>query len=240
MEINKIYNEDCLITMKTMADSSIDLIITSPPYNILNASHSKKKYHNYRDDNKSKIEYSNFLRERVSEMIRVSKITFLNIQFLSGNNIALIELLNEFKNHLSEIIIWDKINSEPAMSINVLNSQFEFILVFSKKNNRKFDRAFFSRGTLSNVWYIKKRIATKEDIKSEHFALFPKNLVNKILKNFSVENDLIYDPFMGLGTTAICCISSNRNYIGSEIDKKYFNITNDRLEVFRSQLKMAI
>jgi DNA modification methylase len=110
---------------------------------------------------------------------------------------------------------------------NTLNSQYEFIIVFqnSKPYNRAFDFAGFERGTESNVWGIKKE--RNPYIK----AGFPMALVERILNNFTKPGDLILDPFMGSGTTGIVCQRLNRHFIGIELDKKYFEIAKNRIEM---------
>ena len=130
-------------------------------------------------------------------------------------------------NYLKEIIIWDKGNAQPAMSSGVLNRQSELILVFDSQNGivRKFNKCFFERGTLNDIWKIKRG----KKISKLHGATFPEELVERIIKYFSLENDIIYDPFMGTGTTAVVCKKLKRKYIGSEINSKYYDIIQDRL-----------
>ena len=226
---NNIYQGDCLELMKGIPDNSIDLVFTSPPYNFGGVSIYKKlgkKYSNY-DDNMKPLQYYKWLDERLIEMIRISRLTFLNIQMLSGNKDALFSIIGNYKKYLKEIIIWNKINSEPAISKNVLNSQFEFILVFSNTNNkRKFDVCNFRRGRLSNLWNIHKNY--KFNLKGHH-AIMSIDLAIKVIDNFSKTNDLILDPFLGSGTTAVACKQLGRRYIGIEISKEYCKISEDRI-----------
>ncbi|MBK7380814.1 MAG: hypothetical protein IPJ03_17790 [Ignavibacteriales bacterium] len=83
--INKIMNEDCIQTMGKMPDKSIDLVITSPPYNFDAGSHIGHKYNGKLKDNLSIDDYYNWQKQCITEMIRVSKYVFYNIQLISGN-----------------------------------------------------------------------------------------------------------------------------------------------------------
>ena len=110
-----------------------------------------------------------------------------------------------------------------------MNRRSELILIFEKDYpiSRQFRRqGKFERGTLDDVWQI-----NRENSKSRsHAAVMPQELVRTILKNFSSENDLVYDPFMGTGTTAVVAQEMNRRFVGSEQSKKYIDIANTRLK----------
>lgn len=112
---------------------------------------------------------------------------------ITGNKVALFKLLGNFADKIKEIIIWDKGYGCPAMKHKTLNSQFEFIFVFSEEKpyNRMFDNACFERGTETNLWTIKR------NHNPEHKATFPEELVKRILNDFSQPNDLVLDPFFG-------------------------------------------
>jgi site-specific DNA-methyltransferase (adenine-specific)/modification methylase len=120
------------------------------------------------------------------------------------------------------------------MASNVLNRRTELVLVFDAKNaiSRQFEVANFQRGTLDDIWEIKRG----KKVVDGHSAVFPEELVKTIIENFSNEGNLVYDPFMGTGTTAIVAKKLNRNYLGSELTEKYFKVINDRLRVFDNQL----
>ena len=234
MEINKIYNEDCLLTMRRMEDKSIDYIITSPPYNFGKDNIHKldSKYDEYKD-NLDRDKYFEWQKTIIIEMLRITKKhIFYNIQIVSGNKVALFNLIGYFANNIKEILIWDKLTGEPAMLPGVLNSVFEFIIVFS--NDEPGKRVFLDvewRGTVDNIIRNKKNF----DNKLGHYAIMPIDLPRRILNIWSKEGDLIYDPFMGLGTTAIACIRDRCNWIGSEIDQEDCKIANKRIEPFLMQ-----
>jgi DNA modification methylase len=93
-------------------------------------------------------------------------------------------------------------------------------------------------GIENNIWKIKNGMnkSTKDKIAFEHPAIFPEELVDKHIKSWSNENDIVYDPFMGSGTTAKMCKLNKRIYIGSELDKSYYEISLKRLSEMNPQL----
>ena len=145
-------------------------------------------------------------------------------------------MIGDFNEQLKDIIVWDKGVAQPAMQKQVLNRQTEFILIFETDYpiSRQFKYANFERGTLNDLWDIKRDISTNKN----HNATFPINLIRKILINFTNENDIIYDPFMGTGTTAIASLIEKRKFIGSEIDKDYTDFANNRVLNYKSQTKL--
>ena len=239
IELNKIYNENCIDTLKRMDDNSIDLVVTSPPYNmnlrIRNGQYCSRqivkefstKYDGF-DDNLPIDEYYKFHSQVIKELLRVSSIVFYNIQIVTGSKRAIFKIIGDFSEHIKDIIIWDKGHAQPAMSSGVLNRQSEFIIVFDPKNaiSRKFDNCYFSRGTLNDIWNIKRG----KKIDKSHGATFPEELIAKILNNFTKEDDIIYDPFMGTGTTAVVCKKLNRKFIGSELSENYYELINERIK----------
>ena len=247
IELNKIYNEDCLEGMKRIPDKSVDLIFTSPPYNmnlrIRNGKYCSRqivkeistKYENF-SDNLSMEDYFEFNKKVIEELVRIGGLVFYNVQFLTGNKVALFKLIGHFSEILKEVIIWDKVNGQPAIQEGVLNSQYEVILVFDPSNaiSRKFDIAKFKRGTLSNLWDMKRG----KKYSSKHGATFPVELAEKVILNFTNEGDVVLDSFSGLGTTAIACMNTNRNYIGFELDEDYWRLSQERIIESKQQLSL--
>lgn len=234
---------NCLDKLKELKDDSVDFVITSPPYNMNLRIRGGKycsrqivkefssKYDGF-SDNLKMDEYFKFHSDVIKEMLRVcKKYIFYIIQPITGNKRALWKLIGEYSNNLKELIIWNKINGQPAMAEKVLNSVFEMILVFSKQKDdaisRQFKNCGFKRGTLDNIWNIKKN----KSIDKSHSATFPEELIDKIILNFTLENDIILDPFMGTGTTGVCCIKNKRDFIGIELIGKYFEISKERLNI---------
>ena len=239
MKINYIYNECCLKTLNRLKDNSINTVITSPPYNmnlrVRNNQYCSRqitkelttKYNGF-TDNLTLNQYNRFHTKVLTHLLRVSPIVFYNIQIVTGSKRSVFKMIGQYADYLKEIIIWDKGHAEPSIQSGVLNKRTELILVFDKYDSicRKFKNANFERGTLEDIWFIPKN---KKNLES-HKAIFPEQLAYKILKNFTNEGDIIYDPFMGTGTTAYVCKSMNRKFIGSEINKNYIDIAKQRLE----------
>ena len=142
---------------------------------------------------------------------------------------AIFKLIGHFSESLKEVIVWDKGYGQPAMQEQVLNRRSELILVFEKDYpiSRQFRSASFKRGTLDDVWEIKRE---RKSGVTNHGATFPEELIRTILENFSSEGDVVYDPFLGTGTTAIVSKKMGRHYIGSEISDEYFKISEQKLE----------
>jgi site-specific DNA-methyltransferase (adenine-specific)/modification methylase len=234
-----------------MDDSSVSFVFTSPLYNIrLNFRSKDGGYKPRSDSTRNKyldnddclpmLEYYEMLRGGLREMLRVSKnYVFINIQLLTGNKLALFKLIGEFAESLKEVLIWDKTSAEPSALDGVLNSEYEFILAFAKTGVpvRQFQDIMFKRGTVSNILRIPKELNISSDY---HNAVMPSKLARTVINNFTKENDTIYDPFMGSGTTAIACLKLGRNFIGSEISPKYCDLANKRIENELKQLKLAI
>ena len=112
---------------------------------------------------------------------------------------------------------------------NYLQPVTELILWFVKDNPKVF---------LYNVTHKKEVWSIKPDNKNNHPAPFPKKLVENCLLLCTNEDDLVYDPFMGSGTTAIACERLNRKWIGSEISEEYCKIANERIKIERDQTKL--
>jgi len=258
IEINRIYNEDCLQGMKTMPDASVDCVLTSPPYNFNLRVHYDKycksskferervggvnenKYGQTCTDDLSIDEYFDWQRQCIDEMLRVSKnLVFYNIQILSGNKPAVLRLIGHYADYIKEVIIWDKKMAEPAMYINTLNSAFELIIVFAKSNRkaRSFDVFNAERGTVDNIFRIGKN-SNKGKEQIEHKACFPLELPRKIIMLFTNPNDVVLDPFIGSGTTAIACIKEHRHFVGFELNKEYFDRAVKRINDERRQLSL--
>lgn len=233
-----LYRGDCLERMAEIESGSVDMIFTSPPYNmnlrIRNGSYCSRqivkelstKYENF-SDNLSMDDYFLFNKKVIDECLRISGQVFYNVQFLTGNKPALFKLIGAYSDKLKEFIIWDKVNAQPAIGAGVLNSRFEVILVFDSKDavSRNFKKAQFKRGELENLWQIRRG----KKVTSTHGAVFPVELAEKILNNFSCGGDTILDPFMGSGTTGEACVQTGRKFIGIERDENYFNIACGRI-----------
>jgi len=238
-DLNKIYNEDCLETLSRIPDDYIDLVITSPPYNmnlrIRNGEYTSRqivkefssKYDGF-DDNLPIDDFYKHHSQIIKELLRTSNLIFYVIQIVTGSKRAFFKIIGDFNENLKDIIIWDKGVAQPAMQKQVLNRQSEIILVFEKDYpiSRQFRSAPFERGKLNDVWNISRG----KKLNKDHGAVFPEELVEKIITNFSNKKDVVYDPFLGTGTTAFVAKKLGRNYLGSELLESYFNFAQERLD----------
>jgi site-specific DNA-methyltransferase (adenine-specific) len=237
IELDKVYNESCLETLKRIPNNFVDAVITSPPYNmnlrIRKGEYCSRqivkeistKYDGFADNIPIK-EYNAFHTEVLKELLRVSNLVFYNVQIVTGSKRSIFKMIGDFSEKLKDIIVWDKKHAEPAIQSQVLNRRTELILVFENDYpiSRQFRSAVFKRGTLSDIWQIGKNRKKKRNIGKTHGATFPEELVTTILNNFTKAKDVIYDPFLGTGTTAIVAKKLNRRFIGSEILKDYYKI----------------
>lgn len=234
-----LYNESCMDTLSRLVDGSIDLVITSPPYNMRTrirdgkyttrekSEHFSKKY-KYFDDALSIDEFYMFHSGVMRELLRVSKIVCYNFQIVTGSKESFFQMIGDFKKNIKDIMIWNKGHGQPAMHEKILNRCYEMILILEgdDRAGRMIRNAKFERGKMNDVLNIKRG----KRVSKSHAATFPEELVNSLLVAFSDVGDLIYDPFLGTGTVAKCCIDLNRRWMGSEISEEYCKITMDRIE----------
>lgn len=244
-EINKIYYEDCLKTMSRMTDNFVDIVVTSPPYNIgrnrINGIGDVKEYSNYSDD----LDLDDYFKQTriwIDELLRVTKYhIFWNIQEVTGNRGIASFIMNQYKNNLKETFIWAKSNPAPSIVKTMASSSFEYIFCISKDNplKRSFNYCNFNNRVRGQQVYnsIIKPVNSNTETKGHNFA-FDDWLPNFFIKNFSKKGDIVYDPFMGSGTTAKSSHLMNRQWVGSEISKEYVEISKKRLDPYIRQLNL--
>lgn len=213
LDINKNYNIDCNDGFLLLEDKSINSVFTSPPYN-----RKRNDKYLYYDDNKEN--FYDFLCDIINKSLRVSKdYVFLNIMKNYYNKKDVFKLIGHYNDKIIDIFIWNKNNPLPASGKNITNS-YEFIIVLGDKNLQ------------SNYTYTKNVITTNVNNNfniNGHSAIMNIDVSDFFIKNFTKDNDIILDPFMGTGTTAISCKKYNRNFIGFEIEKKYCDIIDKRI-----------
>lgn len=229
MEINKIYNEDNLITMAKMPDNFVDLIITSPPYeDVSGAGYGAKS----KDILFLKF-YSDYLEKLFSEYERILKPTgqiFFNIKSKTFNKTLntphWIEFIESFKKlKLKSFIIWKYAGSFDSTKKR-FHLDYEIIYHLSKGDNIYLNEDCGIHDPLSSVWYVPHNISKKERI---HPTQMPEALVDRILKVASKKDYLVYDSFMGSGTTAAVCKKHNINFIGSELNEENYKNSIQRI-----------
>ena len=237
---NTVIQGECLEVMKDIPDKSIGLIFTSPPYNMRTrirngkyttrekSEHFSKKYKHF-NDALSIEDFYNFHSKAIKEMLRISKVVVYNFQIVTGSKEAFFKIIGDFNKDIKDIIVWDKGHGQPAMHGNVLNSCYEMLLILEddKKAGRVISNSTFKRGEMQNIL----RIGRGKKISDIHSAIFPIELAENIITNFSNENDTVLDPFAGSGTTGVACKNLNRNYILIEKKPEYVKICNDRLGI---------
>ena len=247
MEINRIYCESNLETMSRMPDNFVDIVVTSPPYNIgknrinnENGKPTSKSYKDYKDD-LSKDDYFAQTKQWIDELLRVTKHhVFWNIQEVTNNKGIIAFLMNEYKHQIKEVFIWAKKNPASCIVDTMCGSGYEYIFCFSKDNpqSRKFNYCNFSNrsGDYVNNVIIKPSNSDKET--AGHSFAFGVWLPKFFINWFSKEGDIVYDPFMGTGTTAVASHIYKRNFIGSEITQDYVDLANKRLQPYLSQQRL--
>lgn len=231
VEINKIYCESNLETMARMPDNFVDLVVTSPPYNTGGKSLTTGQFYKDYEDDLNSDEYKDFIFNNVKELIRVTKhYVCYNFQILSNNKGIYLEFMNEFKENIKDIAIWKK-QAVAQIQKGKMATGFEFIVILGKDSKMNFEYNNFPENNyVPNIQTWHK----KESIKG-HGATMPVEMARYFIEYFSKEGDIVYDPFMGTGTTAIASILQKRKYIGSEITQQYIDIANKRLEPHLSQ-----
>lgn len=268
MEINKIYNEDCLETMARMPNRFIDLVVTSPPY----------------DNLRSYNGYSFPFEDIAKELYRITKQGGIVVWIIgdaiingseTGTSFKQVLYFKEIGFNLHDTMIYERVASYPSNDESVRYSQaFEYMFVLSKgkpkthnlirdRQNRWGGLSSFGRqserlkngklkprkvitvseiGIRFNIWNYAtgKGMSTKDKVAFEHPAIFPEKLARDHIYSWSNEDDLIYDPFIGSGTTAKAALQLNRNYIGSEISQEYCDIAEKRIRIYKSQFKLDL
>lgn len=251
---NKIYNDDALNVLKKIPDNSIHLVITSPPYN---AGHNYDGY----NDNLSWIEYKTFMKKIITEIYRILTIggrLAINIPFAVKNkktkdvkflSVLFASICDELGFINFEFITWHKGKNQDHFQGNntawgswkspsnpVFRPLGEIIMVFSKQqtrlvgNKNKIDITSdeFKEWT-KNIWYI-----VNNQSKKEHPCPYPDELVKRLIKLYSYKDNIVLDPFNGIGTTTIVASKLGRRYIGIEQSKKYCEIAKNNLTKRRS------
>ena len=222
----KLINGNCLDTLKNIPNESIDLIVTDPPYPTTSRGNAGNSGGMLQKDinKKGKVfTYNNInCKEYAPEFYRLLKDG--SHCYVMTNHINLIDMLNTFTDvgfHFIKSLIWNKGNKIMGQ---YYMSQYEYILFFRKGKGKKINNC----GT-SDILSISNKKTKDKDGTNIHDTEKPVELMEVLVNNSSQENELVLDPFMGVGSTGIACIKNNRNFIGIEIDENYFTIAKERM-----------
>jgi DNA modification methylase len=260
--MNKVYNKDCIKHMRTLEPSSIDLILTSPPYDSLR---DYKKF--------------NFQFEKMcEEMFRILKEGGVCVWVVGDQTIKGNESGTSFKQalyfkevgfNLFDTMIYAKKPRGAVGNNKTYWQTFEYMFVFSKgspdtinlikdrknKESRKGDRGtkrltdgslkkikragYEEYGRRTNIWEydVGKGHSSSDDIAFEHPAIFPEKLAYDHIFSWTNEGDIVYDPMCGSGTTLVMAESLNRHWIGCDVSKEYCQLARKRIKNFKNTPK---
>lgn len=240
--INKIINGDSLTVMREMPDKCLDLVVTSPPYNLKNSTGNGMKdgrggkwagaalvngYSHY-DDNMPHEEYAEWQHNCLKEMFRLIKddgAIFYNHKWRVQD--GLLQDRQDIIRDLPvrQIIIWKRkggINFNPGYFLPT----YEVIYLITKPKFKLAPKA----NAFGDVWEF------KQEMKNKHPAPFPVALIDRIVS--STTSLTILDPFMGSGTTAVVALWHKRNYIGIELSPDYCELAEQRIERNKKQSEL--
>ena len=257
MELRTIYNENCVNTMQRMDGNFVDFVITSPPYDNI------RNYNGF-DFNFKEVAQNLFRVMKNGGVVIwvVSDATHKGSE--TGTSFKQALYFQEIGFRLHDTMIYYKNNPMPQTG-NRYHQHFEYMFAFSKGSPKTFNPIMEetkykgmanmkNRGKDGKLEYKKVQradtkkvgnvffysigggISTKDKIAFEHPAIFPEKLVEDQINTWTNKGDIIYDPFMGSGTTAKMAEMLDRQWIGSEISEDYINITNERLNLINNRL----
>jgi site-specific DNA-methyltransferase (adenine-specific) len=252
--VNKIYNQDCIDGMKTIPDGKMDLIVTDPPFAI-NFKAKKANYNRTASrvlsgyNEITKENYYEFTLNWMSQCFRILKESGGMYVFSGWNNLA--DILNAIEeigfitvNH----IIW-KYQFGVVTNRKFVTSHYHCLYICKNDKKRKFfPYERFGKEEKNNqgrslhykdkedVWEIKREYWTGDE---KTPTKLPAEIIKKILQYSSEEGDLVFDPFLGSGQTAVVSKLLKRNYIGFEIVKEYFDFISKRLKSNSYRIKSS-
>jgi DNA modification methylase len=253
MATTKLIQGDCLEKMKEIPDGSIDLTVTSPPYDNLRT---------YNGNNELWGEH--VWKAVIKDLYRVTNSGGVVVWVVGDATIKGSETGTSFRQalffmdcgfNLHDTMIYEKLNPMPKNDKRY-EPAFEYMFIFTKGKIKTFNpillpckhagkktsgTQYTANGALKKKWGSGKPVK-KTKVKSNiwaypvgngrvgHPAIFPEQLANDHILSWSNEGDVVLDPFMGSGTTGVACVNTNRNFIGIELDENYFNIAKNRIE----------
>lgn len=251
--VNRIVCSDSEIVLKEFPDNFVDIIITSPPYNFgLEYKNDKNKDALYWRDYFDKL---NRIWEECYRVLKPAGRLCVNIQPLFSDYMPTHHIISKQLLELGLLwkaeIIWEKHNynckytawgSWKSPSMPYLKYSWEFIEVFCKESHKKEGESskIDITGDEFKKWvYGKWDIAPESNMKKyNHPAMFPEELVARLLKLFSYQDDIVLDPFNGVGTTTLVAYKLKRRYIGVDISEEYCKTAEERLKEEQKQTNL--
>ena len=232
IEIDKIYNEDCLQGMKRIDDGAIDLIVTDPPYDLYHSnvgSHFALSQRTARRTEKLGFISNSFDYEAVfNEFLRLQKIPNMII-FCSNRQISRFMGFFEQRGLSTNLLVWYKTNASPLCAHKYM-SDLEYIVYVRGKG------AFFNDDA---PFRCKSRIFTSGLADSSlHPTQKGIDHIRQYIIVHSREGETILDPFMGSATTAVACIKERRHFVGFELNEEYFRIGQKRIDEAKRELTL--
>lgn len=207
-----LYNGDCLELMNEIPNGSVDLALTDIPYGKVN-----RKSNGLRNLDKGKADIVTFdlkeLTETLCDKTKGSIYMFCGTEQVSTIRAKMVE-----KGLSTRLCIWEKTNPSPMNGQVIWLSGIE-CCVYGKKKNATFNE--HCKNTVFRFPTVKGKL---------HPTQKPIDLMKYLIEVSSNENDTVLDPFMGSGSTGVACVNTNRNFIGIELDKNYFDIAKCRIE----------
>ena len=223
----QLFNMDCMEAMAKMPDNSVDLIITSPPYNLGNQHHTGNIRHCPYNDDLPENEYREWQVSILNECFRILKqegSVFYNHKnrIKDGVQISPYEWLLKTNLIIKQEVVW--FNGSQNFDKCRFYPMTERVYWLSKQKDTKFN---------NNINHHDLFNWTPEGTAQQHKRSFPTAMVKDILRCF--DHGLVFDPFMGSGTVGICCWDEGFDFIGTEIDKDYYTAAVARLERHKAQ-----
>ncbi len=242
---NKIVNGDCLDVLRELPKRCVDLIITSPPYNV------GMDYGEYYNDKKFVGEYLDFLRERFEACYDVLKLSGrICVNIFDGywserqrapNHSYVTVMLSDIGFKFRDTIIWDQLVSQGTAwgswlspSNPYLQNPHEYVLIFGRENiphqgdKITITRKEFVSWTKSSIWQFQPEYSRQ--IRAVCPAPFPIELPRRLIKLYSYQGDLVVDPFCGSGTTCVAAKKSGRDWLGIDINPEYCKFAEKRVK----------
>lgn len=237
LELNKTYNMDCLKGMQFIPDDSIDIIVTDPPYKLTQKGSMGTMSGNWASDMKRRgkvFEHDTIdIEEYLPEFYRILKPN--SHCYIMCNNINLphfFDVISKSGFHFVKLLVWDK---ETKICGTYYMGQVEHIFFLRKGAGKPINDCGVS--DLLSFPNIKEKNADGTNL---HNSQKPVGLMQTLIKCSSLEDEIVLDPFMGSGTTAVAAASCKRRFIGFELDAEYCRISNERagIELHSSERKL--